>query len=361
MDSILSFYRLQETDSLHLFWLKELLVAVIIFALFWIAARLLRYFLVTWGPRFTSFTPSDLDDRILRKITPLASLLVICAGIYYAIGYLPLPDKVKLVVSGAVFIVNVAIFTNMAYRITGVILNWYAGRVVEQIGSSVNRQLIPFAEKLISIFLVGAALIVVLKHFNYDILSLVTALGIGSLAIGLAAKDTIANMISGFTLMIDSPFRIGDRIKLANGQVGEVLDIGLRSTKILGLDSTVMIIPNSELCNSTVINMARPTLVTQGRITVGVGYGSDVERVKAVLLDIARENREVVDDPAPLVLFISFGDSALNMLFLFWINDPARVGLVTDQLNCAIVRCFRENGIEIPFPVRTVIMEKGAS
>ncbi|MFZ3209863.1 MAG: mechanosensitive ion channel family protein [Geobacteraceae bacterium] len=361
MDSILSFYRLQETDSLHLFWLKELLVAAIIFALFWIAARLLRYFLITWGPRFTSFTSTDLDDRILLRITPLASLLVICAGIYFAVGYLPLPDKVKLVVSGALFVVNVGILTNMAYRITDEILNWYTDRVAEQTGSSINRQLIPLVEKLVSIFLIGAALIVVLKHFSYDILSLVTALGIGSLAIGLAAKDTIANMISGFTLMIDSPFRIGDRIKLVNGQAGEVMDIGLRSTKILGMDSTVMIIPNSELCNSTVVNMVRPTPVTQGRITIGVGYGSDVERVKELLLEIARENHEVIEDPAPLVLFTSFGDSALNILLLFWVNEPARVGLVTDRLNCAIVRCFRENGIEMPSPVRTVIMEKGAS
>lgn len=96
MDRILDFYRIQETDSLFLFWLKELLVAAIIFAVFLIAARLLRYVLVTWGPRFTAFTATDLDDRILQRVTPPVSLLVICAGLYVAIRSLPLPDRIQI-------------------------------------------------------------------------------------------------------------------------------------------------------------------------------------------------------------------------------------------------------------------------
>ena len=144
-----------------------------------------------------------------------------------------MPENAHIIASGAVFIVNVIILTNIAYRITNEMLNWYAARVAERNGVGLNRQIMPLLEKLVSIFLICTALMIVLKHFNYDILSLVTALGIGSLAIGLAAKDTLANMISGFTLMIDRPFRIGDRIQLASGQWGDVVDIGLRSTKII--------------------------------------------------------------------------------------------------------------------------------
>jgi small-conductance mechanosensitive channel len=355
---ILDFYRLQESDSLYLFWLKELLVAVVIFALFWVLAKFVGYALATWAPRLTAKTATDLDDRILRRIAPPASLLVVFAGLYYGLRYLPLPAKVQQVASGAVFVVNVAILTNIAYRMTDEVLKWYAGRLADQDRGRLERQLVPLAEKLVSIFLVGTALIIILKHFNYDILSIVTALGIGSLAIGLAAKDTLANMISGFTLMIDQPFRIGDRIQLATGQWGDVTDIGLRSTKIKTNDNTLLIIPNSELCNTTLINLAFPDARTKGRVNVSVACDSDPDIVKGLLVSVALEIPEVLREPPPEAFFVSFGESALNMSLYFWVNDYARVFPVTDLINSRTVIRFGENGIRIPYPKRSVILEK---
>lgn len=358
MDSILNFIKLEESDGLLLYWLKEILIVVVVFAFFYALARLLRYILITWGPRFTSFTKTDLDDRILLRITPPASFLVVCAGLYYAVRTLPLPEKAHLLASGLLFIIIVVILTNIAYRVTDELLNWYASRLSEQVSNGLNRQLIPLVEKLISIFLIGTALIITLKHFNYDILSLVTALGIGSLAIGMAAKDTLANMISGFTLMIDRPFRIGDRIQLTGGQLGDVIDIGLRSTKIKTMDNTFLIIPNSELCNTILINMAFPDVRAKGRINLGVAYGSDIEAVKKLLVDTAMEIPDVLRDPAPEGYFVSFGDSALNMALFFWVENYTKVFSVTDGINSLIVRRFQENGINIPYPTRTVLVEK---
>ena len=358
MDRVLDFYRLKESDGLYLFWLKEILVAVLILAVFWVLAKLLRYILVTWMPRFTAFTATDLDDRILQRVTPPAALLVFFAGLYLAIRSLPLPEKAYIVSSGAVFVVNVIILTNIAYRMTDEMLRWYANRVADRTGAGLDRQVMPLLEKLVSIFLIGTALIITLKHFNYDILSLVTALGIGSLAIGLAAKDTLANMISGFTLMIDRPFRIGDRIQLTSGQWGDVADIGLRSTKIKTADNTLLIIPNSELCNTTLINQAFPDVRAKGRINVGVALGSDVVEVKKLLVETAGDIPEIMSEPQPEAFFVSFGDSALNMSLFFWVADYTRVFPVTDELNTSILSRFRGNGIDIPYPTRTVLLEK---
>lgn len=360
MDRIVDFYHLQEGDSFYLYWMKELLVALLIFALFWGLAKLLRYLLTVWGPRFTSFTATDLDDRILTRVTPPAGLLVIFAGLYLAVRHLPLPEMAHTVTSGAVFIVNMIILTNIAYRATDEILNWYSARVAERTGADIGRQIMPLLEKLISIFLILTALIITLKHFDYDILSLVTALGIGSLAIGLAAKDTLANMISGFTLMIDRPFRIGDRIQLASGQWGDVADIGLRSTKIRTADNTLLIIPNSELCNTAIINLSFPDIRGKGKVTIGIAYGSDVETVKKFMVAIAGEVPEILADPQPEAYFVSFGESALNMALFFWAADYTRVYALTDQLNILILSRFKENGIVIPYPTRTVIFEKQA-
>jgi small-conductance mechanosensitive channel len=349
---------MEADDGFLVFWLKELLVAVLIFAAFWVLAQVVRYVLTTWGPRFTSFTKSDLDDRILQRITPPVAFLFICAGLYFGVRSLPLPEKVHLIASGFLFIVNMVVLTNIAYRITDELLKAYAARLADQESTGVNRQLLPLIEKLISIFLIATALIITLKHFNYDILSLVAALGIGSLALGLAAKDTLANMISGFTLMIDRPFRIGDRIQLSSNQSGDVVDIGLRSTKIKTLDSTFLIIPNSELCNSALVNMAFPDLRAKGRINVGVAYGSDVAQVKALLVRTALEVAEVLNEPPPEAFFVSFGDSALNMSLFFWVDSYSRVFPVTDLINSRILACFQENSISIPYPIQTVLLEK---
>lgn len=358
MNRILDFYRLQETDSLYLFWIKEILIAVLIFALFWWLSKVVRWILINIAPRFTSVTATDLDDRILKRITPPISLLVIFAGLYYSVSYLALPQKVHLVTSGLVFIVNVAILTNVAYRSTDEILQWYAARLVQRHGEGLDRQLVPLAEKLATIFLIGTALIIVLKHFNYDILSLVTALGIGSLAIGMAAKDTLANMISGFTLMIDRPFRIGDRIHLKDGNWGDVTDIGLRTTKIKTVDNTLLIIPNSDLCNTTVINQAFPDIRAKGKIAVGVAYGSDIELVKSTLVSAALEVEGVLNDPAPEAFFTTFGDSALNMALFFWVADYTKVFAATDSINELIIKRFAEAGIVFPFPTRTIYLHK---
>lgn len=358
MNSILDLFQANESDSLYLFWTKEILVAVLIFTAFWILAKLLRYVLTTWGTKFTSFTATDLDDRIVQRITPPISLLVIFAGLYLAVKSLHLHDKIHLAVAGIVFVINVGILTNIAYRSLDELLDWYANRLAERGSSGVDRQLLPLAEKLVTIFLVGTALIIILKHFNYDILSLVTALGIGSLAIGMAAKDTLANMISGFTLMIDRPFRIGDRIQLAGGQTGDVQDIGLRSTKIKTLDNQLLIIPNSDLCNNLLTNQAFPDLRAKGRINIGIAYGSDVQTVKELLKTTALEIAEVRRDPSPEAFFVAFGDSALQMSLFFWVDEYTMLFPVTDKINSLIISRFKEHGIEIPFPTRAVIMQK---
>jgi len=351
------FRSLLESEKI-LTWTREFFLAMLIVALFWGFSRFLRYLFSKWVPRIARFTRTDLDERVLQRITPPVELLTITAGLYLAIRSLPLYDRVQLILSGVVFIVNILIFANIAYRAADEFLAWYARRVEERTGTRIGLQIFPLLRKVFTIFLVCAALIVVLNHFGYDALSLLTALGIGSLAIGLAAKDTLANMISGFTLMIDRPFRIGDRIQLASGKTGDVVDIGLRSTRIKTVDNTLLIIPNSELCNSAVLNMAFPDMKTQGRITVGVAYGSDIEKIKNIMLEIARENSEVLKEPAPEAIFLSFGDSALNMLLVFWANDYSKINTITDQINMLLITAFTKNEIQIPYPTRKVLLER---
>jgi small-conductance mechanosensitive channel len=352
---IVELFQSHEGDGFLLFWSKEILVAMLILALFWALAHLTVAILNKWGTRLTSFTATDLDDRVLQRVIPYVSRLFIVLGIYLAIRSLPLHDRMMLLASGILYIVLVVFVFNLIFHVLDELLKWYIAAQQEGASAVMSRQMMPIAKKLVSLFLLGTALIIILKHFNYDIFSLVTALGIGSLAIGLAAKDTLAHMISGFTLMIDRPFRIGDRIQLAGGQIGDVADIGLRSTKIKTLDNQLLIIPNSDLCNSMLTNQAFPDNRVKGRINVGVAYGSDVEQVKQVLVATAGEVAEVLAEPVPEAYFTSFGDSALNMALFFWVEEYGTLFAVTDKINSLILKRFGEHSIEIPFPTRTVI------
>ena len=358
VELILGLIETQEGDGTLLYWAKEVLMALLILALFWVLSQLAVMILNKWGTRLTAFTSSDLDDRVLQRVIPYVSRLFIVTGIYLAIRSLPLNEKLVLIVSGIIYIILVVLVCNLIYHALDELMKWYVASQQEGAGAVMSRQMMPVAEKLVSLILMGAALVVVLKHFNYDIFSLVTALGIGSLAIGMAAKDTLAHMISGFTIMLDRPFRIGDRIQLVGGQIGDVADIGLRSTKIKTLDNQLLIIPNSDLCNTMLINLAFPDCRVKGRVNVGVAYGSDVEKVKALLVATACEVESVLADPPAEAFFTGFGDSALNMALFFWVAEYNALFAVTDKVNSLIIKRFNEQDIEIPFPTRTVIMEK---
>ena len=355
---IQGFLQSREGDGFLLFWSKEILGALLILVLFWVLSHLVVMALTTWGKRLTDFTATDLDDRVLQRVIPYVSRLFIILGIYLAIRSLPLHEKLVGIASGIIYIILVVIVCNLIYHALDELLKWYVSSQQDTSGAIMSRQMMPVAEKIVSLFLMGAALIVILKHFNYDIFSLVTALGIGSLAIGMAAKDTLAHMISGFTIMLDRPFRIGDRIQLVGGQTGDVADIGLRSTKIKTLDNQLLIIPNSDLCNTMLTNQAFPNSRAKGRINIGVAYGSDVDQVKQLLVATASEVEAVLVDPVPEAFLVSFGDSALNMALFFWVEEYSTLFAITDKINTLILKRFDEHSIEIPFPTRTVKLEK---
>jgi len=354
LDFIQGLLRPNGADGFMVFWAKEILGALFIIGLFWILSQFIIMILNRWGRRLAAFTATDLDDRLLQRVIPHVSRLLNMVGAYIAIRTLPLHEKLVIVASGILFIILVVIVFNLIYHILDELMKWYVAGQQESEVSVMSRQMLPIAEKMVSLFLMGTALIIVLKHFNYDIFSLVTALGIGSLAIGMAAKDTLAHMISGFTLMLDRPFRIGDRIQLSGGQVGDVADIGLRSTKIKTLDNQLLVIPNSDLCNTMLINQAFPDPRGKGRVNIGVGYGSDVVTVKELLVATALEVEGVLPDPPPEAFFVAFGESALNMSLFFWVAEYANIFPVTDKLNTRIISRFRECSIDIPYPVRTV-------
>ena len=334
-------------------WFKESLISIAILVGFWLAAKFVQYFLARWVSVFTKHTETELDDKIVEAVKRPIYYIILLSGAYFAISNLPLPPRLKTIGDGIVYALGVGIGVMMLYRAVNVFLEWYTHNVTKKTDSQLEKEFLPLIEKLVFIFIFITGLIIVLKHFDYDILSLVTALGVSSLAIGLAAKDTLANMISGFTLMLDRPFRVGDRVQLSFGEIGDVAEIGLRCTKIKMPDSNILIVPNTELVNTKVINQCYPDKTMRGRIKVGISYSSDVDKAKAIMLDVALSHNQVLKNPASQVLFTEFGESAMIIQMFYWIKDCYDLFAVQDEINTRIKKRFDQEGIEIPYLLRT--------
>ncbi|MCI5120782.1 MAG: mechanosensitive ion channel family protein, partial [Candidatus Electrothrix sp. AUS4] len=183
--------------------------------------------------------------------------------------------------------------------------------------------------------------------------------GIVGIAIALAAKDTLANFIGGIALFTDAAYKVGDYIILGTGERGEVVELGIRSTKIKTRDDVMITIPNSIMSTSKIINESAPEANYRIRIDVSVSYDSNLREVEKVLLQVAEANTALVKKPEPRVRVRSFGESAILLQLLAWIEEPAQRGIQTHNLLKMIHVAFKEHDIEIPFPQRTLHIETG--
>jgi MscS family membrane protein len=184
--------------------------------------------------------------------------------------------------------------------------------------------------------------------------------GIAGVALALAARETLGNFFGGISILMDRPFKTGDYILLESGERGMVVNVGMRSTRILTRDDIQIAIPNGIITNTKVINESAPQPRFRIRIRVGVAYGSDIDLVEQTLLDVAQDNQLVSPSPEPRVRFRAFGDSALDFELLCWARRPHDKGRLIHELNQTIYKGFEAEGIQIPFPQRDVHLIKKA-
>lgn len=199
------------------------------------------------------------------------------------------------------------------------------------------------------IIVVGA--LVAFQFIGIDLTGLAVIFGLLSVGIGFGLQNVTSNFVAGLILLFERPIKVGDRITVGDKE-GDVVEINIRSTTIRSLNNIAIIVPNSEFVSSTVINWTYADQRIRLEIDVGVSYTSDLETVLSSLREVAEEHPEVLTNPVPEVLHTGFGDSSWNMRLRAWIADPKRHPQVRSALNCAIVRKFRDNGVEIPFPQR---------
>lgn len=321
-----------------------------------VAAGILDVFVLRLAKRFTKFTKTEVDDKLLALLHKPLFLTVLLIGIVLSISYLELPEKVTFYVHGVLYSIIVITWFFTLKRISNLFIEHAMQKRAD--ASGLQNNMLPFIENISKIILIIAVLMALLSLWKINITPLVASAGIAGVAVAFAAKDTIANFFGGISLFMDKPFKIGDYVILDQGERGEVVEIGIRSTRIKTRDDVLITIPNSIIANTKIINESAPVPKFRVRIPVSVAYGSDIDFVEKILLEVASGNANVVQEPESRVRFRAFGDSALNFELLCWIKEPALRGRTIHELNSGIYKKFNEAGIRIPFPQRDVHVYK---
>lgn len=336
-------------------FLQELLIAAGIVILFAIGARLVLYFLSTIVHRLTRNTNTKLDDMLVRSIKTPIFVIIILLGFTIGLAQMTLTEDWQEFTDGVLFVSYTLIVSLLVYRIIRDLLDWYLHERAKATETTLDEMLIPFVRRLLAIVLFGIAFVMIMQYFAIEVTGLVATLGVGSLAVALAAQAVLGDLIAGFFVLLDQRYRIGDRIELIEeGVIGDVMDIGLRTTRILTMDHRVIIVPNSIITNRLVINHAFPDPKLRVDLPIGVAYGSDIAKVKRVMIETMQTVEGVYRDRKPDVVMTGFGDSSLDLEMRCWINAFGDRPKMVDRINVAVYNALNEAGIEIPFPQRVL-------
>ena len=314
----------------------------------WAITRLL----LQWAGK----TRTDLDDQLIRITHRPVFLTVLLVGLGLVATQLQLGPELHRKTIQALITVGIVVWTIFGFRACTLLLEILSS--LENRFDVVQPRTVSLFDQVTKIVLTAGSIYLLFLTWGVDVGGLLAAGGIIGIAVGFAAKDTLANLFSGIFILADAPYQVGDYVVLDSGERVAVTQIGLRSTRLLTRDDVEITIPNAVIANAKIINESGgPWPKARIRVRVGVAYGSDIDKVRQVLLDVACANSDLDSEPEPRVRFRGFGDSSLDFELLGWIDQPVLKGRVLDALNSEVYKRFQREGIEIPFPQRVVHLE----
>lgn len=302
--------------------------------------------------RFVSRTKVMFDDYLVGFLHTPVCWSIFWLGILHALVIEEMMPPWQIVLPAAAKSILLLIWAIAVIRMFNKMAEDNFSSVLNK--GQIGRDLFLLLKNIFRVIIVIVILLWFLAIWDVDLTPLFASAGIVGIAVALAAKDTLANFFGGISIFMDSTFKVGEYIILDSGERGEVVMIGIRSTRIKTRDDVIVTIPNSILANSKIINESAPIPRFRIRVPVGVAYGSDLDKVESVLLDVAASNPHVVKNPEPRVRLRSLADSSVNFELLCWVEDPRFKGREIHSLLIAVLDRFAENGITIPFPQRDI-------
>ncbi len=306
-----------------------------------------------WAKR----TTSKLDDIIIDAISKPSILFAAAIGLHIGLSFSEMPEKYLLYLGRILHVLIILSVTVASATLAGRLFRNY----IQQSGIPIPTTGLAYAILKAVVYIIG--FLIILNDLGISIAPLITALGVGGLAVALALQDTLANLFAGVHILMEKSIRIGDFIRLETGQEGYVDDITWRSTRVRMLPNNMVVIPNSKLAQSVVTNYSLPDRRMAVQIPVSVSYSSDPDRVGRILLEEARkaagEVPGLLADPEPSVRFIpGFGESSLDFTLVCHVREFTDQYTAQHELRKRIFSRFQLEGIEMPFPTRTVYVKE---
>lgn len=313
-------------------------------------------------------TKTVADDKLLSLFHRPVRTSVVLLGFWIAIQQLGLEPELDAAgkpiginheawLGSLLLTLGLFIWTSFAFKFTQLLLKLLSrdSRRMQVIEPAT----LPLFDNLAKVLIFGAACYLLVQAWDGDAGALIASAGVAGIAIGFAAKDTLANLFAGVFIIADAPYRLGDFIVLDSGERGQVVNIGLRSTRLLTRDDIEITIPNSVMGAAKIMNeTGGPAPSRRLKLPVGVAYGTELELVKQTLMQVARASEYPLQDPEPRVRFRAFGASSLDFELLVWIPEPVLRGKATDALLTDIYNAFNAAGIQISFPQLDVHLHK---
>ena len=326
-----------------------------------LAAVVLSYLLSTLSirrilPAVARRTATELDDRFLDRVgSDLRWLLVVIVMNWGTQRLAFVNADLKDLLSDLYFILGWGIALQAAWRLIDLGGQWYHERSSQEGRAEELGPVIVLLVRGCRVVLLVTALVVLLSHFGANVTVIAVAVALGALAISLGARDTIADAIAGFIILVDRPFRIGDRIEIEGENTwGDVVDIGLRTTRIRSRDNRLVIMPNSLIGRNKVNNYTYPDPSYRIRTNVQVAYGTDIERAEQLIIDAVRQVPGILPDAEIEVLYDEMGASAMVLGVRWWIESYVNSRRSRDQVHRALQKALDAAGVEMPYPTQTV-------
>jgi small-conductance mechanosensitive channel len=337
--------------------LPPLQATVLVLAVSLGAALLVHTVAVRFAGHVVTRTETEFDNIVLGELRVPVVVTVALAGVYLltqtdGVATALLVDPATLDTFFGKPALSVVLLV-WAYA-----LNSLVNRAVEAVKDRGGRfDFAPVFSNVWTLVVAVGTLGGLLALWGIEITPLLGAAGVAGIAVGFAAKDTVANFFGGIALYFDDTYKLGDYVVLDTGDAGTVVKVGVRSTTLLTRDEVLVTVPNSVLNASRIINESAPQRRKRTRVAVGVAYGTDLDRFEELVLDVAEAESLVLSSPKPRMRFRQFGDSALEYELLCWVASPTRARRAQHELNREIYRRLNEAGIEIPYPKRDVTVQ----
>ncbi len=321
-----------------------------------ILARLIRGKIASLAGHLTRATKTNFDDRLIENSVGPASSLAVLAGFHFAVAILEMPEGMRSILQRGLLIAAAVLMSVLILRAIDVLFVEVVRPWASRDGE-VDEQLIRYGRFFLKLIVVAVSGVMVLERVGLNVMSLVTGLGIGGMAVALAAQETLGNMMGSLQIMTDHPFGIGDWVRV-RGHMGIVQEIGLRSTKIMTRSRIMVVIPNKALAESDIQNLS-----VGGDLAVELALGlvydttaDQMDRAVGILRELFVERPDIADQTQ--IQFLEYADFSLVIQCTYYIKDLARYWDVQHQVNVQIKRLFDAEGLSFAFPTQTVHLVK---